>query len=227
MSRSRSLTTLLLAAAALATAPQVVHAQTCLGEPSLAVSKINLGVGAQFAEGAKGIGAGLRVGGASTFLGAAVSRVTFNDTDLDATSIDGTAGITITPTAGSSLQMCPFVGGGIGLGPDFTFDDGFDLYDVTTRTTGLNGGLALGGIVTLTPGLSVIPHVNGGVQYVRVKFSDGFDDVSDSETGGFVGGGLSLLFSEVFAIRANVSVPVGSDGGDPTFGIGFTVGWRR
>ena len=72
-----------------------------------------------------------------------------------------------------------------------------------------------------------LTHVNGGVQYVRVKLSDGFDDVSDRETGGFVGGGLSVLFSEVFAIRADVSVRVGSDGRDSTFGIGFAVGVRR
>jgi hypothetical protein len=212
---------------ALSASAHVGLAQTCLGRPSLAVSRVNIGLGGQFTDGVKGFGADLTFGNATAFLLAGATRVTIDDTDLGATSIDALAGLTITPSTSSSLQICPVVGGGVGIGPDFTFDDGFDLYDVTTRSVAVNGGLALGGVVSLSPGLSVVPHVSGGIQYLRVTLSDGFDDVSDSDTGGFVGGGLSLLFSEVFAIRTAVSVPVGFDSQDPTFTVGFSVGLRR
>jgi hypothetical protein len=213
--------------AALLTLPAAASAQLCLGAPSLAVSRLNLNGGAEFADGVKAFGGGLTVGGSRGFVSAGAARLSYDDLDVGATAVTGSAGLSFAPAPQSAVQVCPLVSTTIGIGPDGAVSDGFDLYDITTRTLSVAGGVAIGGAVEVSPGLRVVPHVSLAVQYLRLTLSDDVDSFTDSDTGGALGGGISLLLGDVFAIRPAVSVPLGFEGSDPVFSLGFTVGFRR
>jgi hypothetical protein len=211
---------------AVAAAPVVGRAQTCLGQPSLAVSRINVGVSGQTSDGVTGFGAGVTAGNARGFVAAGATRLFIDDSEASATDIHLSAGISMSPNATSSLQLCPFFGAGFGFGPDVRPSIGSSGSDMTTSSTRLNGGIALGGVLVLSPGLSLVPHVQGGAQRVRPVSSDGSYGDSATEATGFVGGGLGLLLRDIFAFRTGVSVPLSSEPQDPTYIIGLTV-WKR
>ncbi len=200
-----------------------VHAQACLGKPSFTIAPTNIGISADFTDGARGVGGSFGFGNQKAFGGVGIGYLSYPDFDASSTAFSASAGLSIPVAEGSGVQACPFAQATYGYGPNETSP----LGELKVSTLGLLGGVAFGGVVEVSPGFSVLPTARGGVLFQRAKASFNGNSDTANETGGIVGGGVSLLFGTNFTIEPSVTVPVGFDTSDPVFSIGVTVGFRQ
>lgn len=212
---------LLIALATVLAAP-LADAQVCVGRPSLAVAPVHLAVGAGFTQGAKRVDADLGFGNAMAFGSVGAGLVDYDDVSENATALTARGGLSYKAAGRSTVTVCPLVELNYALGPNLRTNAG------TARTTqvSVSGGFAIGGVVDVNPGFAVVPNAFAALVHSNVKTTLRGESRSSGETGGSLGGGLSLLFNRVFAIVPGVAIPVGFDSSDPTFSIGVVIGFR-
>jgi hypothetical protein len=218
-----ALRSVVLVGACLVTATSA-NAQTCLGLPS---SRANLTGTIGFPEGAKTYGARLGVAQESLFGGVGVNYRKLDDFDASQTSFGVDGGMSLqVAAAGSTVRLCPVVSLDYATGPNL------ELLGNEVETTGLQalGGLALGGIMELSPGVSIIPNALASVLYNRftIKTSGPLVDdgeESSSETGGLIAGGVTFLFNNRFGVQPRIAIPVGFDEADPVFSLSVHIGF--
>jgi hypothetical protein len=209
---------------ALVAATSAAGAQTCLGLPSTTVAPVNLSIGADFPEGAKGISSRFGFGGTAGFGGVSAGYITSDDDDVSATRIGADGGFAIPIGTYRRASLCPYVSGTYQFGPNI--GEGPNRVEVSGITG--SAGLALGGSVEVSPTFDVVPFARVGLLLVRTRVESGNVSDSRNETGGTLGGGVSLRFSDVFTLTPSVSIPVGFEGdSDPVFSLGAAIGFRR
>jgi hypothetical protein len=214
---------LAIAALVLAAAPVSLKSQVCAGRPSLPTAPVNLGVDASFTDGATGVGASLGLGNDAGFVIPTVGYVSYSDADASSMVVGATGGLSVKPATNSSLRVCPIAQVTYAYGPN----EDTGIGRLTTNQLGAMGGLAIGGVAKVSPGFAVIPNAFGGVLHQRSTFKLGSDSETISDTGGAIGGGVSLLFNDIFAIVPSITVPVGFETSDPVFSIGVSIGFLR
>jgi hypothetical protein len=70
-----------------------------------------------------------------------------------------------------------------------------------------------------TPRMQIIPSVGLGLAYSKLKVEDATTSSELSDTYGQAQLGVGLVFNQSIAVRPSVSIPLGLDGSDPTFGL--------
>jgi hypothetical protein len=203
--------------------PSMASAQVCVGRPDLTIAPINAGASVDFTDGGKAYGVNLGFGSEVAFGQIGLGLQKFDDFDESATALGLGGGLIIRPSVSSKMKLCPMVQGTFGFGPN---SDSV-LGDVKTSFQSILAGVALGGPVDVNPGFKLIPNAFAGVLYQRVKVTLDDEGESVDDTGGAIGGGVSLLFNDTFAIIPSVSIPVGFDSNDPVYTIGFSIGFKR
>lgn len=219
MIRVAHITSALAAVTALTSA---AAAQVCIGRPSLTVAPVHLGVAAGFTDGAKRVDGDLGFGNAAAFGSVGLGLIDYDNTDENATAISARGGLSYKAAGRSTVTVCPMLELDYGLGPNLRSSAG------TAKITQLSvaGGFAVGGVVDVNPGFAVVPNAFAAIVHSSVRTKLRGETDSNSETGGSIGGGLSLLFNRVFAIVPSLAIPVGFDASDPTFSLGVVIGFR-
>jgi hypothetical protein len=207
--------------ALLSLAAEPLQAQRCLGFPGFANQPMRLTGTLGTGDNVTTLGADLAFGqsaGAFGSVGVGVADYDGNSDDDSALLLSGTIGTQIplgaTATATSGAQVCPFATLDYRVGPG---DD--------VNGLGIRGGAALGTSVTMAPSVRLAPFGAVSIGYVRASAGN-FDD---SEVGGIIDLGAGVIFNDKFTIRPAVSIPVGFDGSDSSFGVsvGFNFGGNR
>jgi hypothetical protein len=198
-----------------ATLPSYVESQVCRGGPALAgVAAGNVGGTVSFFDGGKSFGASATFG--SEFFGTAgFTYSDFDDTDLSLKSLGARAGYEIAPSA-SRVRLCPTA--------SIAYGFGLEVLGVDVTTLGLAPALSVGIEAVVSPTVTVIPAAELGLAYQRISVDAGpLGEETESETDGFLVLALGVVFNQRFAVGPAVSIPIASDGGDTTFGIGLAV----
>jgi len=219
------ITKLAIATALLAAAVSApVRAQSCAGTASFAAGRMRVGAGATFGDGAQAFGAQLAAGQAKgAFAGATLSRVDIDDVNEGATAFGGTAGYGYDVASTHAVQLCPTVGFGYTSGPKFESAGG--SLDFGARS--LSAGVSLGGVLTSTSTLSVVPFA--GLSYVNQHStmelrpaSGEASEESSSEDFALLDLGAGFVLNQVMTIRPMVSLPMGLEDAKTSYGIGFS-----
>jgi hypothetical protein len=203
-----------------------VGAQNCLGLPSFAAAPLRVDGGFRSGDDVATFSGGLSVGAASGPFGSlAYDRTNFDDqgtnVDLSANGFTLTGGYELdlaspagTASGGRRFSLCPVVGFSWAK---MDFDEIGDEIDITMRKLSL--GVSVGTPVASSPTLSVVPF--GTLQFVNATGSvDAFGtDDSESEQGGQIDLGIGLVLNRLFTIRPVVSIPIGFEGVDTSFGV--------
>jgi hypothetical protein len=210
-----------IAALALAASASTATAQACLGTPSFATSPIRLDASLTSGNDATTYAAGLSVGAArGPFAGASIGRTSFDEEfdefDADATTVGLRGGwdVTLAPASpgARSFSLCPIVGFDFSNGE---FERPGEDIDFSTRTFSL--GLALGSRFAASPTLALVPF--GAIAYNNSSLEIEDIDVDESEDYGTIDLGVGFVINRIFTIRPLVSIPVGLEDADPTFGV--------
>lgn len=213
----------LAAATALFLMPDALVAQTCLGNPSFAQGHLQLSGDVVTGNDVTTFGARWGGGSESVFGTLGVGGATLDGVSGSQLLAAGSVGYQVPATVGTA-QICPVFTAQFGFGPKDI--DGFGT-DLTSRAVGF--GLALGGELLRGSRMAVVPSVQLGFLYAAQIFDGVGSPVEEADTYGTAGLTLGIVLNDQLSLRPNVTFPIGLEGADPLFGIGFTLnyGGRR
>jgi hypothetical protein len=198
-------------------------AQTCVGMPSFSTGQMQVTGGGQFADGGNSFGGTFGYGVPKGLYGKAALGTTSYD-GLDGSSVDfGVSGGYQVPLHASKVaELCPVASLSIGSGPKDILSTGTDM---SSRTFAL--GASVGAVLGRNPQLRFVP--NGSFQFAnsRIKLDDGTNSASDSQSYGLLTLGTGFLFSSRFSLNPSISIPVGLDGADASFGLVGAMNFGR
>jgi hypothetical protein len=190
-------------------------AQTCVGMPSFSSGQMQIAGGGQFADGGNSFG--------GTF-GYGVPKGLYGKAGIGTTSYDGFDGSSLDLSVGGGYQvplhasrvaeLCPVASLSIGSGPKDILGTGVDM---SSRT--FAAGASVGALLGRNPQLRFVPNASFQFANSRVKLDDGTDSASDSQTYGLLSLGTGFVFNSRFSLNPSISIPVGLDGADASFGL--------
>jgi hypothetical protein len=219
--RSYLLSTVVAAAALVA--PASLQAQACLGNPSFSTNHLQMGAGASFDKSSTSFG-GTFVGGSETlFAGVGIGGATYDGVEGSTLTAGGTLGFQV-PLSSGSTQVCPIASATFGFGPS-----DFDGLGTDFSSRAFTFGLSAGGELFRSERIRLVPAVSVGFAYAAGIFDGIAGETTETDTYGVAGAALGVVLSERLSVRPSVSFPIGLEGADPVFGIGFALnyGGRR
>ena len=198
-------------------------AQTCVGMPSFTSGQMQMAAGGQFADGANSFGGTFGYGVPKGLYGKAGIGTTSYD-GLDGSSFDfGVSGGYQVPLHASRVaEICPVASLSLGSGPNDIFGTGADM---SSRT--FAAGASVGALLGRNPQLRFVPNASFQFANSRIKLDDGTDSASDSQTYGLLSLGTGFVFNSRFSLNPSISIPVGSDVYDTSFGINGAINFGR
>ena len=206
--------------------PQL-HAQTCLGLPAASVASRNLTLVAAFPEGQSSFGGRLGgIGKSGVFAGLTTSYASFDDVNASSLGIGVEVGKELSLAPESAVRVCPIAGANFVFGPNLDFGGGDEIK--TNSFVGSVGG-AMGGVISASPGLSLVPFASLSLAYVNVRATFDGESESGSETGGALGVGIGLSFKDRLIVRPGISKSFGFDDDSEaliSIGVSFAIGRR-
>jgi hypothetical protein len=198
-------------------------AQTCVGMPSFSTGQMQVAGGGQFANGANSFGGTFGYGVPKGLYGKAGVGTTSYD-GLNGSSFDlGLSGGYQVPLHSSrTAELCPVASLSLGSGPKNVLGSGVDM---SSRTFAL--GASVGALLGRNPQLRFVPNASFQFANTRATADDGTTSASASQSYGLLSLGTGFVFNSRFSLNPSISVPVGLDGGDASFGIMGAMNFGR
>jgi hypothetical protein len=194
-------------------------AQACAGMPSFSSGPMQITAGGSFADGTSSFGGTFGYGRPTGLYGKAALGTTSYD-GLDGSSLDfGVGGGYQVPLHSSrKAELCPIASLSFGSGPNDMLGTGVDM-----STRNIAFGAALGAQVGNSPQMQILP--NASFQFANTRIE--LDDAAGSESYGLLTLGTGFVFNSRFSLNPSISLPVGSDVYDTSFGINGAINFGR
>jgi hypothetical protein len=198
-------------------------AQTCAGMPSFSNGQMQVAAGGTFADGASSFGGTFGYGVPKSFYGKAGIGSTSYDA-FDGSSFDFSVGggYQIPLQASRVAELCPVASLSFGSGPNDVLGSGVDM---SNRTFAF--GAALGAQVGNSPQMQILPNASFQFANTRATLDDGTDSVSGSESYGLLTLGTGFVFNSRYSVNPSISIPMGLDGSDVSFGLAGAINFGR
>jgi hypothetical protein len=198
-------------------------AQTCTGMPSFSAGQMQATAGGSFTDGASSFGGTFGYGVPKNFYGKAALGTTSYD-GLDGSSLDFGlgGGYQIPLHSRRTAEVCPVASLSIGSGPNDILGTGTDM---SSRTFAF--GAAMGAHVGNNPQLQIVPNASFQFANTRQELDDGTDSVSGSESYGLLTLGTGFVFNSRYSLNPSISIPMGADGLDASFGLAGAIHFGR
>ncbi|MBK7833169.1 MAG: hypothetical protein IPJ56_12665 [Gemmatimonadetes bacterium] len=208
--------------AILSTLATRADAQACLGLGSLTAQPTNATFTALFSDGSKALDARVGFGSSIAFGGVSAQLQDYDGIDGTGKSIGVDGGLSFITGASRNITFCPIAS----LGYTSLPDGGSSAYSAST-TDGA-AGVAIGARVGTTSSVALIPFASLQGVYSRIAI-DGPSggSGSDNDTYGLLSGGVSFVLSSSVLIRPVITLPLGLEGSDPSYGIGVSFGFGK
>jgi hypothetical protein len=198
-------------------------AQACTGMPSFANGPMQIAAGGSFADGASSFGGTFGYGAPKGLYG----KVGLGSTSYDA--LDGSSfdfsfggGYQIPLRTSRKADFCPIASLSFGSGPN---DVGGLGVDMSNRTFAFGG--AVGATLGQTSEMDIIPNASFQFANTRLSIDDGTDSVSDSESYALLTLGTGFVFNSRYSLNPSISIPMGLDGSDVSFGLMGAINFGR
>jgi hypothetical protein len=194
-------------------------AQACSGMPSFSSGPMQITAGGSFADGTSSFGGTFGYGRPAGLYGKAALGTTSYD-GLDGSSLDfGVGGGYQIPLQSSrKAELCPIASLSFGSGPNDVLGSGVDM-----STRNIAFGAALGAQVGNSPQMQILP--NASFQFANTRLE--IDDVAGSESYGLLTLGTGFVFNSRFSVNPSISIPVGLDGYDTSFGLSGAINFGQ
>lgn len=207
------------AAALLAAVPfTVAESQTCEGRPGRTVGKFAVDAGFSSGNDATQFAVGVTGLSTTTYGGVTVGSIDYDGFGGSTTTLGGNLGYQLPMGTTGRAQLCPFLEGAFGFGPNNIGGLGIDI---STRDAA--AGLVWGYRAKESDDFTLIPTIGAGFAYAAVTFSDGTDDLTESETFGMLRVGLGMVLAKRLSISPTVMIPVGLEDADPMVGVTLSL----
>ena len=194
-------------------------AQTCTGMPSFSAGQMQLSAGGSFADGASSFGGTFGYGAPKGLYGKAGIGTTSYDA-FDGSSFDFSVvgGYQIPLQTTRTAELCPIASLSIGSGPNDILGTGVDL---SSRTFAF--GAALGAQLGHNPQMRIVPNASFQFANTRAEMDDGTSSVSGSESYALLTLGTGFVFNSRYSLSPTISIPMGLEGSDASFGLAGAI----
>jgi hypothetical protein len=194
-------------------------AQACLGMPTFANQPMQVTGSASFGDGATGFGGTFGYGVANGLYGKAGVGTTSYD-GLDGSSFDFgvSGGYQMKLNSSKKAEICPVASLGFGSGPNDVLGAGVDMSN-RTFSFGAAGGISVGN----SRRVEILPNASFQFANTRVELDDGTTSTAGSESYGLLTLGTGFVFNSRFSLNPSISIPVGLDGSDASFGLAGAI----
>jgi hypothetical protein len=198
-------------------------AQSCAGMPSFASGPMQITAGGSFVDGASSLGGTFGYGVANGLYGKAGIGTTSYDA-IDGSSFDfGVGGGYQIPLHTSRrAELCPIASLSFGSGPNDVIGSGIDM---SSRNFAF--GAAVGALVGHSSQMQVLPNASFQFANTRVELDDGVDSAAGSESYALLTLGTGFVFNSRYSLNPSISIPVGLDGSDASFGLAGAIHFGR
>jgi len=198
-------------------------AQTCVGMPSFSTGQMQVTAGGSFADGTSSFGGTFGYGVPKSFYGkAGIGSTSYDAFDGSSFDLSLGGGYQIPLQASRTAELCPVANLSFGSGPNDIVGSGVDM---SSRT--FSFGAALGAQVGHNPQMQILPNASFQFANTRLSMDDGTDSVSGSESYALLTLGTGFVFNSRFSINPSISVPMGLDGGNTSFGLMGAMNFGR
>jgi hypothetical protein len=192
--------------------------------PSFASGRMQLTAGGQFADGASSFAGGFGYGSPKQGLygKAGIGTTSYDAFDGSSFDLNIGGGYQIPLHSRRTAQVCPVANLSLGSGPNDILGSGVDL---SSRTFAF--GAALGGLVGQSSQMQILPNASLQFANTRATVDDGTSSASQSESYALLTLGTGFVFNSRFSLNPSISVPIGLDGGDTSFGLVGAMNFGR
>ena len=210
----RHLASLLLVLAALLPVRNA-SAQTCLGSASFGAGLVRAGATLASSDAAKVYGGAVAVGAPTgPFVDASLAWADYEGASELATIYSIGVGYAIEVTPAAHVQFCPRIAHR--RQSRLSIETSSGMASTELRVSEI--GASLGGLVSVTPRLDVVPFA--GAAYLATRTTRDFEQgasEADTEDDGQLQLGAGLVLDRRITLQPAVLIPLGSDGGSSTF----------
>lgn len=196
-------------------------AQACLGLNSLSVQPANATFTGIFTDGAKALDARVGFGSSIAFGGVSAQLQDYDKIDGTGKTIAVDGGLSFITGAKKNVTFCPIAS----LGYTSLPDGGVSGY--SANTTDGAAGVALGARLGTQSSVALIPFASLQAVYSRISRDTPTGSGSNNDTYGLLSGGVSFVLTPNVLLRPVVTIPLGLDGSDPSYGIGVSFGFGK
>jgi hypothetical protein len=183
--------------------------------PAFSSGKMQLSGGGQFQDGANSFGGTFGYGTPKSFYGkAGIGTTSYDAADGSSFDLNLGGGYQIPLHASRTAELCPIASLGLSSGPNDVLGSGVDL---SSRTFAF--GASVGALLGRNPQLRFVPTASFQFANTRATVDDGTNSASDSESYGLLTLGTGFVFNSRFSLNPSVSLPIGLNGADASFGL--------
>ncbi len=194
-------------------------AQACAGMPSFASGPMQITAGGSFADGTSSFGGTFGYGQPTGLYG----KVGLGSTSYDA--FDGSSfdfgvggGYQIPLHTSRKAELCPIASLSFGSGPSDILGTGVDM-----SSRNIAFGAAVGALVGNSTQMQILPNASFQFANTRVEL----DDAAGSESYGLLTLGTGFVFNSRFSVNPSISIPMGLEGSDASFGLAGAINFGR
>ena len=201
-------------------------AQVCRGLAPPPSNQLQVTGSGTVASGLKSVGAAVAYGVSRAFGGVGLGSTSVEALEKSALDLGATLGYRIPVAASGRAELCPTVRIGLQVGPNNAFESAVDRSTFSAVV-----GATAGTSIVLGPQAALVPAVGLGLAYSRVKADNqaGANLFRISESYALAQLHIGIVLNQNISVRPSVDLPLGQEGGDPTFGltVGYNFGSRR
>ena len=210
----------LIVTALVAGVAATADAQICNGTAPFTAGKMRASVGAEFPEGMKTYGGELAWGlDNGMHFGGTLARSSIDDADINWMSFGANAGYEMRFESMPKIRVCPTASLAYGNGPDILGAD--------VSTLDFSFGAAVGGVVTASDNLAIIPSAHLGLTGLRASAEANGQSASDTETWFQARLSAGFVFNRAITVAPVVTIPFSDVGGDTRFGFAASYNFGR
>lgn len=198
-------------------------AQTCVGMPPFASGHMQLAAGGTFADGTSGFGGTFGYGTPKALYGkAGIGTTSYDGFDGSSFDLSLGGGYQIPLKASRVAQLCPVANLTVGSGPNDILGAGVDM---SSRTFAF--GAAVGALVGHSSQVNILPNASFQFANTRISMDDGTTSAAGSESYALLTLGTGFVFNSRFSVNPSISIPMGLDGGNTSFGLMGAMNFGR
>jgi hypothetical protein len=198
-------------------------AQTCVGMPSFSSGHMQLAGGGTFADGTSSFGGTFGYGTPKALYGkAGIGTTSYDGFDGSSFDLSLGGGYQIPLKASRVAQLCPVANLTIGSGPNDILGAGVDM---SSRTFAF--GAAVGALVGHSSQVNILPNASFQFANTRISMDDGTTSAAGSESYALLTLGTGFVFNSRFSVNPSISIPMGLDGGNTSFGLMGAMNFGR
>jgi hypothetical protein len=199
-------------------------AQTCMGLASFGTAPVQLTGHGSFSDLSTTFGATVGYGLQSSVYGnVGVSRTSYDGVDGSALGLAARAGYQMNLGTARQLQICPNASFEFGIGPN----DEIGGVERSGRTATV--GLNVGAEMVAGPRMKIAPTAGLSFAYGMQKAENtaGATLFEISNSYALAQVGVGIILNQNISVRPGVDIPLGLEGGDPTFGLTLSYNFGK